>query len=203
MKIQYLFIISMLFIIGCTPVNDTVVVEPQKNTDENNQESEMTTDDTTNDEVDKKDDSTMQTPAWMEIELKDLNSGETFMISDLIGKPILLESFAVWCPTCKRQQDNLKTLHEELGDSFVSIGLDTDPNEDEAQVRSYIEKNGFDWRYAIAPKELTQALIDEFGVGVVNAPSAPIILIAEDGSAKLLKNGLKSTEYLKKEMNIG
>jgi len=43
-------------------------------------------------------------PAWMEIELVDVATGETFKISDFKGNPILLESFAVWCPTCLAQR---------------------------------------------------------------------------------------------------
>ncbi|PIN92559.1 hypothetical protein COU56_04225, partial [Candidatus Pacearchaeota archaeon CG10_big_fil_rev_8_21_14_0_10_31_9] len=37
---------------------------------------------------------------WMNTELNDISTGETFKISDFEGKPVLLESFAVWCPTC-------------------------------------------------------------------------------------------------------
>jgi len=130
------------------------------------------------------------------------NSQETtqFKISDF-DKPILLESFAVWCPTCKRQQDEVKALHEEVGDDVVSISIDTDPNEDANKVTGHVNKYGYDWRFAVAPIEMTQSLIDEFGLSVVNAPGAPVIIICQDGSSKLLPRGVKSASELKTEID--
>ena len=45
---------------------------------------------------------------WMNTELKDVRIGETFKISDFRGEPVLVESFAVWCPTCTKQQNEIK-----------------------------------------------------------------------------------------------
>jgi thiol-disulfide isomerase/thioredoxin len=143
------------------------------------------------------------TESWKDIELKDVSSGETFKISDFAGKPILIESFAVWCPTCKRQQDEIKKLHAIVGDSVVSISVDTDPSENEARVLGHIERYGYDWRYAVAPGDFTQKLIDEFGINVVNAPSAPVILICEDQSTRLLSFGVKSDDTLEEEISNG
>ena len=140
---------------------------------------------------------------WMDVSLKDIRTGEEFKISDFLGKPILLESFAVWCPTCTRQQKEVKKLHEEIGDDFISISLDTDPNEDEAKVLSHVQRNRFTWRYAIAPIELTRALIDEYSIAFVNAPLAPMALICEDGSSRFLPNGVKSPDDLKEEIARG
>ena len=141
---------------------------------------------------------------WKNFELKDINSGEEFMLEDFMGKPVLLETFAVWCPTCTKQQRNIKDFHEEVGDSVVSVSLNVDPNEDESKVREHIEKNGFDWKYAIAPDEMTRALIDSFGPGVVNAPSVPIILICENGDyRKLGGSGSRSPDKLKSEIENG
>jgi thiol-disulfide isomerase/thioredoxin len=140
---------------------------------------------------------------WLETELRDINSGEMFKISDFKGKPILVESFAVWCPTCTRQQKEIKELHEEVGDDVISISLDTDPNEDESKVRSHAQSNGFDWRYVISPVEVTRALIDEFGSSIVNAPSVPMILICEDLSFRKLGNGVKDVDELKSEIAQG
>ncbi len=140
---------------------------------------------------------------WMDIELTDVATGQTFKISDFKGKPILLESFAVWCPTCLRQQREIKKVMEIAGDAIIHISLDTDPNEDADKVREHMERNGLDWYFAVAPIELTNALIDEFGLAVVNAPSAPVILICEDQSARLLRSGVKSADDLLAEVEEG
>jgi len=138
---------------------------------------------------------------WRTVELTDVRTGEIFTINQY-DKPILIESFAVWCPTCTEQQKKIRELHEELGDAFISISLDTDPNEDAQKVLEHIQRNDFNWFYAIAPKELTQSLIDEFGIGVVNAPQAPVILIDENKNTRLLKRGVKSVDYLKEELGL-
>jgi len=140
---------------------------------------------------------------WREAVFEDIATGELFKVSDFAGKIILLESFAVWCPICKIQQDRIKSLHEELGDSFISISLDTDPNEDAARVQGHIERNGYDWLFAVSPAVATKSLIDELGIVVVNAPSAPVVLICEDQSARLLPSGVKSVDKLKAEIAKG
>jgi len=137
--------------------------------------------------------------SWIDFELKDVATGETFKITDFNDKPILLESFAVWCPTCTKQQKTTKAFHEEVGDSVVSISIDTDPNEDENRVKEHIERNGFNWYYAIAPAEMTKSLIDQFGIGIVNAPAVPMILICGD-NVKKLDSGIKSVSELKEEV---
>lgn len=141
--------------------------------------------------------------AWQDVELTDVNTGNTFKISDYKGKPVLVETFAVWCPTCTKQQKETKKFHDEVGDAVISVSLDTDPNEDVDMVLAHTRKNGFDWLYAVAPVEMTQSLIAEFGVGIVNAPSVPLILVCEDQSTRFLKSGVKNAERLKSEIEKG
>ena len=142
-------------------------------------------------------------PGWMEIELTDVATGETFKVSDFKGKPILLESFAVWCPTCLAQQKEMKKVKQIDGENIIHISLDTDPNEDEDKVREHIEKNELDWYFAVSPVELTQALIDEFGLNFVSAPRAPVVLICEDQSTRFLRSGVKPAEELVSEIENG
>lgn len=142
--------------------------------------------------------------SWIDSELCDASTGEVFTASQFKGKPILFESFAVWCPICTQQQKQILDLHDELGDSFVSISIDTDPNEDEGIIRSHVKANGFTWRYAVSPALVTKMLIDEFGPSIVSVPSAPMILICEDGSyRKLGGRTVRSTAKLKSEIEAG
>lgn len=145
--------------------------------------------------------------AWINMELKDVTTQETFTINGLLdsGKPILLESFAVWCPTCTRQQKITKEFEEtDLGSGVISVSIDTDPNEDESRIIDHVERNGFTWFYAVSPVELTRSLIDQFGVGIVNAPSVPMILVCpENGKVRKLGSGIKSVNELTEEVSRG
>ena len=145
-------------------------------------------------------DAVIELPEWASIELVDTLTGESFRISDFAGRPILVESFAVWCSTCLRQQKEMARLVESEGEAIVHVSLDTDPNEDVIAVRLHAEQHEFAWLFAVAPVEMTQALIAEFGLTVVNAPRAPVILIDTDGSTRLLPSGVKSAEALLEEI---
>jgi thiol-disulfide isomerase/thioredoxin len=135
-------------------------------------------------------------PAWFDIALKDVNSGQTFKLSDFKGQIVLVEGMAAWCTNCLRQQRELVNLHAQIGDAAISIAIDVDLNEDEALLRQHAGRNGFDWRYAIATPELAQALADEFGNRFLNPPSVPMFLIDKEGSVHLLDFGHKTAAYL-------
>jgi peroxiredoxin len=137
---------------------------------------------------------------YFDIPLKDVLTEEVFTISDFNGRTVLLETFAVWCPTCKRQQKEIAVLLEQIDENIVVISLDVDPNESEKQVKDHAEKLGHDWYHAISPPELTQLLIRQFGTAVVVAPSAPVIIIDKAGQARLLKRGVKTAKQLAREL---
>lgn len=140
---------------------------------------------------------------WRNTLLTDIRTGNKFKISDFRDKPILMESFAVWCPVCTKQQKEFKKFKDAEPDSAVHISLDTDPNEDEAKVKEHLARNNFDWYYAVAPADMSKALIKEFGLTIVSAPSAPVVLVCENQDARLLDNGVKSAEELKLEVSKG
>ena len=135
---------------------------------------------------------------WKRQDLVDAVSGETFQIKDFEGQVVFIESFAVWCPTCLKQQIEMAKV-----DGVVHVSIDTDPNEDESIVKEHAERNGLDWRFVVSPIEVTKALISEFGAGVVSAPRAPVIMVCEDQSTRFLPGGLKDAEKLKAEIVKG
>ena len=141
--------------------------------------------------------------AWMQVTLTDVNSGETFTVAEFAGTPVLLESFAVWCPVCTSQQRQLAELARRTGDRVVIISLDTDPNEDAALVQRHTAQHGFDWRYAVAPAELTRALIAEYGAVIASAPSAPMVLVCANLQTRLLRRGVKRAATLEEEVAAG
>lgn len=136
---------------------------------------------------------------WKKVELEEVSSGEKFSISEL-EKPVLVETFAVWCPTCTRQQQEIKKLHSQM--DIRSVSLDVDPNEDKTKVRKHIQKHGFNWMYTISPPEVTKSLINEYGQVMVNPPSVPMILVCENGTRKL-PTGVKPVSKLKEEIRKG
>lgn len=155
-----------------------------------------------NDETSMKDDimskETMMTPAWFDATLTNARTGEEFSISDLKGKVILVETMAMWCSNCFKQQGQVIALHKLIGerDDFISLGIDIDPNENAEALKSYINKNGFDWHYTVAPIEVAREIGQLYGNQFLNPPSTPMLIIDGHGEVHLLPFGIKSAENL-------
>ena len=136
---------------------------------------------------------------WQEVNLTDVRNGEKFTVADL-EKPVLIETFAVWCTTCTRQQQEIKKLHGEV--NVTSVSLNVDPNEGESKIRNHIRREGFNWRYAISPIQMTNTLRNEYDNTIANPPSAPVVLVCENETRRL-QNGVKPASKLEEEIRKG
>jgi cytochrome oxidase Cu insertion factor (SCO1/SenC/PrrC family) len=139
-----------------------------------------------------------ETPAWFSASLTDARTGQTFSINDFQGKVVLVETMAIWCTNCLKQQGQVKDLHKQLGarDDFISIGLDIDPNENTAALKTYVENKSFDWLYAVPSKDVSREIASLYGDQFLNPPSTPIVVIDRHGEAHLLPFGIKSADNL-------
>lgn len=138
-------------------------------------------------------------PEWFDLEMIDVQTGAPFTINDYAGKVVLLETMAVWCPTCRKQGDEMARLHELLGDpdDLVSISLDVDMSEDPGLLRDYAQKLGYDWHIAVAPLMVARALGNLYSAQYLNPPLAPMLVIDRDGQVQGLPfGGVKSAESL-------
>ena len=140
----------------------------------------------------------MESPTWFGASLTDARTGQTFHINDFQGKVVLVETMAIWCTNCLKQQGQVKALHEQLGarDDFISIGLDIDPNENTAALKTYVENKGFDWLYAVPAKDVSREIASLYGDQFLNPPSTPIVVIDRHGEAHPLPFGIKSADDL-------
>jgi hypothetical protein len=87
-------------------------------------------------------------------------------------------------------------LDEDRGPVLVAI--DADPNENAELVRNAVRSRGNKGLFAIAPQEMVQDLVSQFGPEIVTPPTAPIVVISPDQtSAKLLPRGIKSRAELR------
>jgi hypothetical protein len=140
----------------------------------------------------------MMTPDWYKVSMTNVQTGENFTIADYSGKVVLVETLAMWCSKCFRQQENVKELHNLLGmrDDFVSVGIDIDPNERADALKNYVGKNDFDWVYSVAPTEVAREIGQLYGTQFLNPPSTPMLIIDRHGEAHPLPFGIKSAQDL-------
>ncbi len=124
-------------------------------------------------------------PAWQTTTFEAARTGESLTVAEANG-PVVLHTFATWCSVCHSQQRNLDTLHERRGDEVTLVDLTIDENDDPDDVAAHAEENGFDWRFGVAPAELTSSLVDDVGDRVVFAPQSPVIVVCSDGRTETL-----------------
>ena len=165
------YLSCILFVFGCTPSQPSNAVEPQA-----------------------------VTPDWFEMELTDAQTGETFTMNDYAGKVVLLETMAMWCPNCIVQANEVRKLHEALGnpDDLISVSLDVDINEDGESLGDYAGGYGFDWHFAVAPLEVARELGNLYTAQYLNPPLSPMLIIDREGNVHHLEYGFKDADTLKK-----
>lgn len=131
----------------------------------------------------------VEADALLAVLLTDVRSGESFTLGELAASdgPVLLEPMAVWCTTCLSQQRQIVEAHAE-GD-FTSVSLDVDLSETPEQLAEFADREGFDWRFAMADADLYRLLQERFGVAVTNPPSTPLIVVDADGTVRPLEFG--------------
>jgi hypothetical protein len=143
--------------------------------------------------------------ALLAVLLTDVRSGETFTLGELAADgPILLEPMAVWCSNCRAQQHEVKRAHEG-GAAFTSVSLDVDLSEMPEALAAYADREGFDWRFAMADADLFRLLQERFGTSATVPPATPLIVIEPDGTVRPLEFGVgtRSADQLRAEIGAG
>jgi cytochrome c biogenesis protein CcmG, thiol:disulfide interchange protein DsbE len=79
--------------------------------------------------------------------LKSLD-GSTVSLSDLRGKPLMVNFWATWCPPCKEEMPVFQAAYEKYRDQgFEFVGIDM--KEDERTVRNFVEEGGYTWTFLL------------------------------------------------------
>lgn len=136
------------------------------------------------------------------VELTDVRTGDVFTLAQLAADegPVLLEPMAIWCSSCRAQQHEVVEAHA-IGD-FTSVSLDVDLTELPEDLAAYADREGWDWRFAMADADLHRLLRDRFGIPATHPPSTPLIVIEPDGSVRPLEFGvgIRSADQLLAEI---
>lgn len=135
--------------------------------------------------------------AWATTPLVDVATNETFRIADLAGKVVIIETMAIWCTNCRRQQASVEEALAQLpADRVVYVVLDVDANEDAASLAAYRTQYGYTGRYAVVPAEVARSLAEDFGNQFLSPPSTPMVIVGADGTVTLTPFGQKSSDEL-------
>ncbi|MCL5264286.1 MAG: TlpA family protein disulfide reductase [Chloroflexi bacterium] len=72
--------------------------------------------------------------------LRDL-SGNLVSLSDFRGKPVLLNVWASWCPSCRGEMSDLEAFYNEYSSQGVVV-VGVNASEDRGTVASYVSRQG-------------------------------------------------------------
>jgi len=138
---------------------------------------------------------------WITTSMTDVATGERFSIKDLAeqGKPVIIHSFAVWCPGCSMQLLESTKLQTAYPDKYIVVALDVDPNDNAAKVKRHQESNHFKGIFTAAPTDVTRSLISAYGPGFIQ--SIPQTIIICDRTATYLEDGVFSADVLKRALD--
>lgn len=136
--------------------------------------------------------------AWLSSSLTNVATGEQFSIMDLAddGKPVIIHSFAVWCPGCSMQLLESTKLQTAYPDKYTVVALDIDPNENADKVKRHQESNNFKGIFTAAPTDVTRSLVKAYGPGFIQSIPQTIIICGK--TATYLEDGVFNADVLKK-----
>ncbi|MUK90672.1 redoxin domain-containing protein [Ornithinibacillus sp. L9] len=78
-----------------------------------------------------------------DFELKTLE-GETIRLSDLLGKKIMLNFWATWCPPCLKEMPEMQEFYDEHGDEIEILAVNvTGSEKNEQAVHDFIDEYSY------------------------------------------------------------
>jgi thiol-disulfide isomerase/thioredoxin len=119
---------------------------------------------------------------WATATLTDVTTGQPFTIADFAGRTVFVEAMAIWCTNCRAQQGRFTDALSQIDpDRVAYVVLTVEPSEGAEDLARYRQSQDFTGTYAVAGKDVSAALRDEFGANVLNPPSVPLITISPAG----------------------
>jgi thiol-disulfide isomerase/thioredoxin len=138
--------------------------------------------------------------SWQTLEVLDV-AGRPVRIADLVGKPVFVETFATWCPTCRSQLGQTEAAAAALGDDAIVLALSVETTLPAASVATYAKENGFaNIRFAVMTPEMLASFVTAFGNRVANPPSTPHLVINAAGQPGDFNTGRISADAIIKAL---
>src|SRR5690606_16304058 len=143
-------------------------------------------------------------PAWLDLPLTDVATGETFTLGGFVGRTVYVEPMATWCTNCRNLLQSVKeAMLRADPDSYVFIGISVEGNLPDETLAAYARRWNFPHTFAVATPDLLAALIGRYGREVTVPPSPPHFLVRFDGSVTGLHLGFKSPDEILKLVWLG
>ncbi len=104
-------------------------------------------------------------------------NGTRVTLEDLLDRPVVIEFFATWCPSCIKNTEHLNRLVDRFGDRVNIISIGVDPWESSTALESFIEANDVTWPVAVDEQgRVSQAYhVGSLSTEVLVSPAGAIV----------------------------
>ncbi|HKD86624.1 MAG TPA: TlpA disulfide reductase family protein [Terriglobales bacterium] len=112
------------------------------------------------------------------------DSQHTVVLSQLRGKPVVLNFWATWCPPCVEEMPSLVQLQKQLGDKVTILAVSEDA--DDGAYKQFIHDHGVD---LLSVREGSHKTSDVYGT--FRYPETYVI----DRNGKILRKFIGATDW--------
>lgn len=122
-------------------------------------------------------------------------AGNAFSLSDLRGKPHVVNAWAVWCPFCKAELEDFALLQEEFGDKIVVVAIDR--QESLAKAKGFTDEIGVTQKmtFLLDPKDAFYKSIGGFSM-------PETIFVDKNGNIIVHKRGPMALDEMRQKVNL-
>lgn len=132
-----------------------------------------------------------------------LTDGTAFKLSDLKGKVVVLDFWAMWCPPCRAALPHIQKLHEEFKDKgVVFVGMNNDGPDDGEKLKKFLEKEGVTFAQFPPNDKVNEAFkIEGFPTMIIIGKDGTVqdVAVGFGGPAEVAKKKEKLEKLLKGE----
>ena len=83
--------------------------------------------------------------------------GDEVKLSDYLGKVVILDFWATWCPPCRKGIPDLISIQNEYKDDLVVIGISLDQPATQDQLIPFIKNYGINYPIVLGDLEVSAA----------------------------------------------
>lgn len=136
---------------------------------------------------------TAQTEKVPDFRLQDYE-GKTVSLADFAGKPLVINSWAAWCPFCREELPAFAAVQKEFGDRVVIVAIDR--QESLATAKGFTDAQGTsnDLIFLLDPS-------DSFYQSIGGFSMPETIFVDGAGVIQLHKRGPMSVDEIRERIN--
>ena len=122
--------------------------------------------------------------------------GNSVKLSDFIGRPVVLNFWATWCPPCKAEMPDLQAAYETYGDEicFVMVNLTDGTRDTVDSVKAFAESSGYTFPVYFDTQSSAALAYSVYSIPntyFINAEGKIVLSVNQMITAEQLENGIQ------------